>query len=378
VEIELSSDQEFFQETTGKFLDSEMPIVSVRALRDSAEGFDRAYWQQGCELGWTSLLVSEEAGGGSISGEGLIDLTTVAHEFGRHASPGPLTSANVVAAALGRSGTADQQANVLPGIIAGETVASWCWAGARPNHHLGSVGVTATRSGDGWSLSGKALPVEAGGQSDVFLVTANDGDGLSQFCVAAGTAGVSTTALKGIDLSRRYAAVTFENVAVGADALVGAAGQAAADVERQLQDALAIQAAETVGAMELVLAMTIEWAFNRYSFGRPLASYQELKHRFADMKTWLEGSHAIASKAAHAVQDQTDDAPKLISAAKAYIGEVSVELMQDCVQIHGGIGVTYDHDLHLYLRRATQNRVLFGDPAEHRERITALLEASAA
>jgi alkylation response protein AidB-like acyl-CoA dehydrogenase len=133
-------------------------------------------------------------------------------------------------------------------------------------------------------------------------------------------------------------------------------------------------AAESVGAMQTAFDMTVEWAFDRYSFGRPLASYQELKHRFADLKTWLEASHAIADASAVAVAAGAPDAGELASAAKAYIGHYGAELLQDCVQIHGGIGVTFEHDLHLFLRRVTLNRALLGTPAEHRRRIVDILE----
>jgi alkylation response protein AidB-like acyl-CoA dehydrogenase len=119
----------------------------------------------------------------------------------------------------------------------------------------------------------------------------------------------------------------------------------------------------------------VEWALNRYSFGRPLGSYQEIKHRFADMKLWLEASHAICDGAVRAVAEGTPDAWDLLSAGKAYVGHYGIELLQDCVQIHGGIGVTFDHDLHLYLRRATLGSRLYGSVAEHRERLTAALEA---
>jgi len=136
---------------------------------------------------------------------------------------------------------------------------------------------------------------------------------------------------------------------------------------------LTIAAAESVGAMQAAFDMTVEWAFDRYSFGRPLASYQELKHRFADMKTWLEAGHAITDSAAEAVASGSPDAAELVSAAKAFIGEYGAELMHDCVQIHGGIGVTFEHDLHLYLRRLTVDRALYGTPAEHRQRITAIV-----
>ena len=121
--------------------------------------------------------------------------------------------------------------------------------------------------------------------------------------------------------------------------------------------------------------MTVEWAFDRYSFGRPLASYQELKHRFADMKAWLEASHAVSDAATEAVAGGTPDAAELLSAAKAFIGTFGSELVQDCVQIHGGIGLTFDHDVHLFLRRHTVDRALYGTPAEHRQRLADLVEA---
>jgi alkylation response protein AidB-like acyl-CoA dehydrogenase len=126
--------------------------------------------------------------------------------------------------------------------------------------------------------------------------------------------------------------------------------------------------------METAFDMTVSWASDRYSFGRPLASYQALKHRFADMKAWLEASHAISDGAAASVQARAVDAAELVSVAKAYIGQYGVELLQDCVQLHGGIGVTFEHDLHLFLRRVTVNRALFGTPADHRQRIADHLE----
>jgi alkylation response protein AidB-like acyl-CoA dehydrogenase len=186
--------------------------------------------------------------------------------------------------------------------------------------------------------------------------------------------GVTITPMKTVELTNRFASVKFDNVEVAADALVGDAGEAAADVERQLQLALVIQAHESVGAMEKALEITIEWAFNRYSFGRPLASYQELKHRFADMKMWLEASHGIADAATRSVQEERNDADEMASAAKAYISMVGPELCQDCVQMHGGIGVTFDHDMHLYLRRVTLATGLYGTVSEHRMRLTDILE----
>jgi alkylation response protein AidB-like acyl-CoA dehydrogenase len=146
-------------------------------------------------------------------------------------------------------------------------------------------------------------------------------------------------------------------------------------VARQLRLADSILNAEAVGAMQAAFDMTVEWSFDRYSFGRPLASYQALKHRFADMMSWLQAGHAISDTACSAAQDEADNADELASAAKAFIGRYGGELIQDCVQLHGGIGVTFEHDLHLFLRRLTVNRSLAGTPREHLRRISGIVEA---
>jgi alkylation response protein AidB-like acyl-CoA dehydrogenase len=377
MEIRLSDDQEFFRETTHKFLQSECPIAKVRELRDSPDGFERGFWRQGAELGWTSLLVPEELGGGSISGEGVVDLTLVADAFGAHVAPGPLLPTNVVAAALARSGTEAHQSEVLPAIIAGEVVATWAVTEPAPNDALGTITTRAERDGDDFVLTGVKSPVEAGAQAEQLLVTARTNEGLAQLLVPASAAGVTITPLESLDLVRRYARIEFDAVRVNAVDAIGEPGRADDDVERQLQLAIVIQAAECVGAAQKVFDFTVDWAFNRYSFGRPLASYQELKHRFADMKMWLEASHALASVAAHEVQDDAIGVSETVSVAKAYTGEYLAELVQDCVQMHGGIGLTYDHDIHLYLRRVTVDRVMHGTPSDHHQRITALREAAA-
>ena len=159
---------------------------------------------------------------------------------------------------------------------------------------------------------------------------------------------------------------------VPADAVLGEIGGAAGQIERQFLQAVVLANAETVGAMQTALDMTLEWAFDRYSFGRPLASYQELKHRFADMKTWLEAGHAISDMAAQAVSAGSPEAAELASAAKAFLGQYGAELLQDCIQMHGGIGLTFEHDIHFYLRRVTLDRTLHGTPAQHRARITSI------
>ena len=195
-----------------------------------------------------------------------------------------------------------------------------------------------------------------------------------QLLVPAATSGVTVVAANGLDLTRRYAEIQLDDVRVPRAALVGDASTAAGDVERQLQLANVIQLHEMVGAMEKAFEITVEWLFNRYSFGRPLASYQELKHRSADMKAWIEIGHGIADAATRQVQDDGDRAGEYTSAGKAYLGVYGVEVLQDCVQMHGGIGVTFDHDMHLYLRRVVVDSLLFGTVSDHRQRLTTMLE----
>jgi alkylation response protein AidB-like acyl-CoA dehydrogenase len=224
-------------------------------------------------------------------------------------------------------------------------------------------------------LHGHKAPVESAGEAEVFLVTAaEEAGGLTQFLVPAGTPGVSVTPMRTLDMTRRYGHVTFDEAAVPDSAVLGEPGAAGDDVERQLQVALAVQLAEMTGAMDRGMEITTEWLFNRYSFGRPLASYQALKHRFADMRSWLEAANALADAAAQHVQEESARAGEYVSAGKSFLGEYALQVLHECVQFHGGIGVTFEHDLHLYLRRAVLDAQLYGTVADHRERLTSILE----
>jgi alkylation response protein AidB-like acyl-CoA dehydrogenase len=374
--FERNADQELFQDTTRKFLESQCPLTKVRSLAGTKSGFEPDFWRRGAEFGWTSLVVPEEAGGGSVSGEGVVDLVLVAYEFGRHAAPGPLAPTNLVAAALGRWGNDEQRSTALQSLLAGESTASWASEEPAPSDALGAVALEATAQGDDIVLSGRKGPVEAGSEASHLLVVAREGDGLSQFLVPADVAGLTVTPLHGLDMTRRYAGLELNDVRLPESARVGGAAEAAPAVEWLTDLAVLIQTAEMVGSMQWALDTTLDWAMNRYSFGRPLSSYQEIKHRFADMKMWLEGSYAIVAEAAQALQHDSADRVQRISAAKYYVGQYGSELLQDCVQIHGGIGVTFDHDLHVFLRRVTTSLPLHGSPTEHARRLGRLISAS--
>ncbi|UDY36634.1 acyl-CoA dehydrogenase family protein [Dermatobacter hominis] len=364
-------DQEFLRETTARFLADKVPPSTIRALRADDDGFTPEYWRQGVELGWTHLLVSEDLGGGSASGAGIVDLSLIAHEFGRCAAPGPLLVNAVVAGALSEARGHD---DVVKRLLTGEDLATWAFLDGPRRDEASSQRLRITPDGDSLVLDGTKRPVESASRSDHLLVTGTSPDGPTQVLVPAGTPGVSTARMHSVDLTRRFDVVTFDGVRVGADAVVGTVGGAAEAVERQLRWALVVSCAEAVGAMQTAFDMTLAWTSDRYSFGRPLGSYQAIKHRMAHMKTWLEAGHAITDDAAAAVAVDAPDAGKLASAAAAYVGEQGSELMQECVQLHGGIGVTFEHDLHLYLRRQTLDRALYGTPSEHRRRVAAFLD----
>lgn len=374
--LDPTSDQQFLRETTAKYLANTVPVEELRRLRDDPAGFDAAFWKGGAELGWTSLLVGEERGGGSVSGNGLADAAVLAYEFGRNAAPGPFLSCNIAAAALAGDGTGHD--DVLQSVLSGTAVAAWAFAEGHPKGHLPhGLEVEITPEGEDLVVHGVKRPVESAGQAAHLLVTGRTAAGLTQVLVPAGTAGVTLEPMLSVDLTRRFWAVRFDGVRVPRQAIVGPLGGAEDGVRRQLHQALVLSNAESVGAVEQALDMTVDWAFDRYSFGRPLASYQALKHRFADMKTWLEASHAIAEASAQAVAREDPGAAELVSAAKAYIGEYGAELVQDCVQMHGGIGVTFEHDLHLFLRRVTLNRGLLGTPSDHLRALADIVEGAA-
>ncbi|MGD0311317.1 MAG: acyl-CoA dehydrogenase family protein [Acidimicrobiales bacterium] len=365
--LPMSADQDLFVETTAKLLDELVPVGELRRLRYDPAGFDGDYWRRGAELGWTSLLVSPADGGGSIGDHGLVDLALVAYEFGRHAAPGPLAVTNVVAATLSETGHGGD--GLVGGLLSGTSLATWCLGEPRPGDRLGTIALDIRVEGDEVVLDGAKRPVESAAVADHLLVTGRTGSGLTQVLVPTDTAGVTVAPMHSVDMTRRFSVVTFDGVRLPVSAVIGSIGSSDAQVERQLERALVVACAESVGAMRTAFDMTVEWAFDRYSFGRPLASYQELKHRFADMKTWLEAGHAVTGAATVAAADGSPDTTELLSAAKAFIGDYGSALLQDCIQIHGGIGLTFDHDVHLYLRRHTVDRALFGTPAEHRQRL---------
>lgn len=369
---QLTDDQQLFLDTSVRFLENTTSLDARRAI-DVVEPLDRTWWQRAAELGWTGLLVPDEYGGGSVSGAGLVDLGLVAREVGRSVAPGALLATSVVANTVAVRGSATQRDAVLPGIVSGSIIAAWCCDGFDAAGAVMPASMTAHRTSGGLRLQGSAAHVESAPDANLLLITATLDGGLVQALVHAGTVGVHVAPARSLDLGRSFGAVRCDDVLVPEADIVGDAGDTVEVVERQLDLAAVLICCEAVGAAERAFQFTLEYLNDRSTFGRVLASYQALKHRVADMAVHLEGSAAIVDDALAALSATRPDARRTVSAAKSYIGDHLPYLLQECVQLHGGIGLTWEHDLHLLLRRVTLSRVLYGSPTTHRERITASL-----
>lgn len=372
MDVNLTDEQRFLQETARKFLEHAAPLSALRiAAAEDAPPLARVFWEQAAGLGFAAMLTPEEFGGAGGE-QPLLDLVIIAEEVGRQLAPGALLPVSVVTDALLRAGTADQQRRYLPALADGSLLASWAVAEPADQWEPAAAVTTARRTGQNWVLTGRKSAVEAADLADVFLVTACADAGMAQFLVPRDLPGVSVRPLPRYDLGRIFGDVEFTEVQVPGEALLGEPGGIDATLEHQYLLALCLQAAETTGLLARIFDETISYLQTRYAFGRTLASYQALKHRVADHKLWLEAALGISTALAHALAAGDADSARLASAAKAHIGEHSVAIISDCAQLFGGISMTWEHDLHLYLRRATVNKFLYGSPAQHRERLCRL------
>ncbi|GAC1636210.1 MAG: acyl-CoA dehydrogenase family protein [Mycobacterium sp.] len=361
-----------FASTTQSFLGKEASLARLRELHAAGSSFEPDWWRRAAELGWTSLLVPEELGGGSVSGDGVADLALVAELAGRTVAPGPLHPVSTVLAGLVEAPESHQK--TIESVVSGEAVASWAvYEPGKPWSPMDAA-VTATRTESGYRIDGVKDRVEAGAESAVLLVIAQCDNAVRQFLVPTAASGVRVEAQQSIDLVKSYARVHFDRVEVDESAAVGSAEQTAEMIARQSHIAQVLQCAEVMGILDAVMAFTIQWGFDRHSFGRPIGSYQALKHKYADLKIFFEACRATTNAAVTEVAARSPGADMAVSVAKSYVGEHAPAMLQDCIQLHGGIGVTWEHDLHLFLRRVTLYRSMFGTPEQHNLHVYALTE----
>jgi alkylation response protein AidB-like acyl-CoA dehydrogenase len=366
-------DQLLLADSTRRFLEARHPLPALRPFLEVEAVVDHGVWREGAALGWTAMLVPTEFGGGSLTEQPLVDLTVVARELGRVLYPGPFIPTNVVADAITRFGTADHRKRFLPSVASGQMPAAWCLTGDGSVDEA-AVEVAAQPTQGGFRLHGVARFVHAAATARLFMVAARCDDRTVHLLIPAEAPGIQVRNHAGLDLTRRLAEVRFTDVAVDRSALIGLRDPGRLTL-RATELATVLQAAENVGSAEHLFEMTVRYAKDRVQFGRPIGSFQAIKHRLADMFIRLEGMRAAADYAALALNDGLADAHQAVACAGSYVPDTFAHLSGEAVQLHGGIGFTWEHDAHLFVRRAKTDQVLYGDGAWHRERLCQLAES---
>jgi alkylation response protein AidB-like acyl-CoA dehydrogenase len=376
VDFTVSDEQRMLLESSRKLLARESPISRVRELAEQdGHGYDDRVWQLGAELGWAGLLIAEEYDG---LGRDLVDVALIAEEHGRTVQPGPLVGNSLAALAISQSGRDDLCSEILPLLASGRGVAAWAFAESRQPWDAGGVCAVATEHADGFRLQGIKTVVQDADRAGWIVVAARLGGRLAQFLVDPRVDGLAVRRLRTLDITRHLDEVALDDVVVAPSALLHAGDAAEAAVAHQNRCGAVLVSADDIGVGEAVLEMTVQYAKLRVQFGRPIGSFQAVKHKCATMRMWLQASKAATYYAAMAVAADADDAEEAASVAKAYTSSVIAALTSEALQVHGGIGFTWEHDLHLYHRRAKANQVLFGDPYLHHERLAAALETATA
>ncbi|HEV8673239.1 MAG TPA: acyl-CoA dehydrogenase family protein [Methylomirabilota bacterium] len=377
-----SQEQELSRQTARSFLEKECPSTFVRRMMDDAAGITDEFWKKLAELGWLGLVYPESYGG---LGLGFVDLTVILEEMGRAVMPGPFFSTVLLGGlAILEAGSDAQKTAWLPKISTGEARATLALAEESGRWDAAGVQLAAkaAKGGKGgYVLSGTKLFVPDAHTADVLVVAARTGKatgddaqtGIGLFLVPTDAKGVSVTLLPTMDQTRKLCEVTLSRVEVGPDALLGAAGGGWTPLARVLDRATVGLCAEMCGGAQKVLDMCTEYAKIRVAFGKPIGTYQAVKHKCADMLVAVENAKSITYYAAWAVDEGVAEAPLAASMAKAYVSDAYRKAAGDGIQIHGGIGFTWEHDLHLYFKRAKGSEVTFGDATFHRERVAQLI-----
>jgi alkylation response protein AidB-like acyl-CoA dehydrogenase len=363
VNFAFSEEQEELRRTVRSFLEQKSPEAEVRRLMETEQGYDEAVWKQmGEQLGLQGLHIPEEFGG---SGYSYIELIVVLEEMGRALLAAPYFSSVVLAAnTLLHAGDDAAKKEYLPGIATGETIATVALTEDAGRWDEEGVTATATKSGDGYTLDGTKSYVIDGHVADLILVPARTDAGVSIFAVAGDAQGLTRTPLATMDQTRKQARLELSGTPAK---LVGTDGGGWSVLERVYDLAAVGLAAEQVGGAQFVLEMSVQYAKDRIQFGRPIGSFQAIKHKCADMLLEVESAKSAAYYAGWCAAELNDELPAVASLAKSYCSEAYFHATSENIQIHGGIGFTWEHPAHLYFKRAKSSELLLGDPAYHRE-----------
>jgi alkylation response protein AidB-like acyl-CoA dehydrogenase len=374
VDFELTDEQRGLVDSTRSLLAAKCSVAGTRELIDSDAGIDADLWRHGAELGWPALAIAEEDGG---LGQQAIDQALVAIELGRSLAVTPFIPNAVVADALGRSET-EKKAKLLQGVSEGALSASWAFAEYGQPWSVAGIATTAARSGDGYVLSGAKVSVQDADTAQLLLVDALLGGAPVRFVVPTDAPGVTITRQQTLDVTRSYCDVGFEQVALEADCICATGDLAKSSLRASMRLNTVLLCAEMVGIGQRLLDMTVAYVKERVQFGKPVGSFQAVKHKCADMRIWVQASTAATYYAAMTLDSEHHDVDRAVSIAKAYVSDAVNRVAGNALQLHGGIGFTWEHDLHLYLRRARVDSALCGDARHHRELLCASLQESVA
>ena len=375
MDFAFSEEQEMLRRSAREFLAKECGPKVVRTLMESADGYDEALWKKIAGLGWTALGIPEQYGGVGT----FLDLVVVLEEAGRSLLPGPFFSTMGLAVpALIEAGTEAQKKKVLSQIAEGSARATLALTEPSGRWDAAGIRLGAQPKGGGWQLDGVKTFVADAAVADFIVVAARtrgEGEeGLTLFLVERGVKGLEVRALETLDQTRRWYEVRFEGVQVGPDAVMGAPDQGWPHLKRALEWSTAALCAEMVGGVQKVLETSTEYAKTRHQFGKPIGIYQAVSHKLADMLVLSESGRSATYYAAWAVDADAPDRSLASSMAKAYVSDAYRKAAGDGIQVHGGIGFTWEHDMHLYFKRAKSSEVTLGDATYHRELVAQALD----
>jgi alkylation response protein AidB-like acyl-CoA dehydrogenase len=357
-----SEEQEQLRQFVRSFLEDKSPESAVREQMETEQGYDEAVWNQMAEqLGLQSLIIPEEYGG---QGYSFVELGVVLEEMGRALLCAPFYSGVLAATALIHSGDSEAMKAHLPGIASGDTIATLAFTEDTGKWDESGITMEASSGADGHTLTGAKSFVLDGHVADLIVVAARTGDAVSLFTVTGDADGLSRESLATMDQTRKQARLTFDNTPAR---LIGTEGAGWDTMSTVLDLAAVALAAEQVGGAQCVLEMAVQYAKDRVQFGRPIGSFQAIKHKCADMLLEVESAKSAAYYALWCAAELNDELPSVASLAKAYCSEAYFHAAAENIQIHGGIGFTWEHPAHLYFKRAKSSELLLGDPAYHRE-----------
>jgi len=370
VDFELSKPQKLLQNSVREFLTRQCPATRVRELMETPAAFDQELWAGLADQGWTGLTVPEKWDG---LGLGAVELAAVAEAMGQFCLPGPFISNLWASSLISAAGNEAHAGQYLGRIVDGELVATVAYLEEAADWDPASITLAAEAANGGFRLGGTKLFVGDAGTAGLILWVCRIGGEPAVFSLDRATPGMTITPMPAIDQTRKLYRIELADLTVPADSLLVRGAAAAAAISRATREATVAVCAELVGVMQWILATSVEYAKTREQFGRPIGSFQAVAHRCADMFFYLETARSAAYYAAWAVSVDHSEADRFVSIAKAYCSEAARQTGNNGIQVHGGIGFTWEYDLQLYYKRAKSSEILFGDATYHRERIAGML-----